>query len=83
MSCPRTTTSKVGAEGFEKKPVGTGPYMVDAYEGNSFLRLKANPNYFGGKPAFETVIFKFVPDTHQPRRRNRIRLLRRDARNPL
>lgn len=37
--------------------------MVDAYEGNSYLRLKANPNYFGGKPAFDTVIFKFVPDT--------------------
>ena len=26
------------------------------------MRLKANPNYWGGKPAFETVMFKFVPD---------------------
>lgn len=60
---PKDYFTKVGAESFEKKPVGTGPYMVDAYEGNSFLRLKANPNYFGGKPAFETVIYKFVPDT--------------------
>jgi peptide/nickel transport system substrate-binding protein len=59
---PKAYYEKVGAAGFEKKPIGTGPYMVDAYEGNSFLRLKANPNYFGGKPAFETVIFKFVPD---------------------
>ncbi len=59
---PKAYYEKVGAEGFEKKPVGTGPYMVDAYEGNAFLRLKANPTYFGGKPAFETVIFKFVPD---------------------
>jgi len=60
---PKDYYTKVGAQGFEKKPVGTGPYMVDAYEGNSYLRLKANPNYFGGKPAFDTVIFKFVPDT--------------------
>lgn len=59
---PKAYYEKVGAEGFEKKPIGTGPYMVDAYEGNAFLRLKANPNYFGGKPAFETVVFKFVPD---------------------
>ncbi|MDH6231902.1 peptide/nickel transport system substrate-binding protein [Mesorhizobium soli] len=59
---PKAHYEKVGAEGFEKKPIGTGPYMVDAYEGNSFLRLKANPNYFGGKPPFETVVFKFVPD---------------------
>ncbi|MDR3493847.1 MAG: ABC transporter substrate-binding protein [Ancalomicrobiaceae bacterium] len=59
---PKAYYTKVGAEGFEKKPVGTGPYMVDAYEGNAFLRLKANPTYWGGKPAFETVVFKFVPD---------------------
>ena len=31
-------------------------------EGNAFLRLKANPKYWGGKPAFETVVFKFVTD---------------------
>jgi peptide/nickel transport system substrate-binding protein len=60
---PKAYYEKVGPEGFEKAPIGTGPYMVDAYEGNAFLRLKANPNYFGGKPAFGTVVFKFVPDT--------------------
>lgn len=59
---PKAYYEKVGAEGFEKKPIGTGPYMVDEYQGNAFLRLKANPNYWGGKPPFETVIFKFVPD---------------------
>src|SRR5215831_14093444 len=59
---PKAYYEKVGAEGFEKKPIGTGPYMVDEYQGNAFLRLKANPAYWGGKPAFETVIFKFVPD---------------------
>ncbi len=59
---PKAYYEKVGPAGFEKKPVGTGPYMVDAYEGNAFLRLKANPDYWGDKPAFETVIFKFVTD---------------------
>lgn len=59
---PKAYYEKVGAEGFEKKPIGTGPYMVDEYSGNAFLRLKANPNYWGPKPAFQTVIFKFVPD---------------------
>src|SRR5665213_4499831 len=29
---------------------------------NAFLRLKANPKYWGGKPAFDTVVFKFVAD---------------------
>ena len=59
---PKTYYEKVGPEGFEKKPVGTGPYMFDAYEGNAYLRLKANPSYWGGKPPFETVVFKFVTD---------------------
>lgn len=59
---PKAYYEKVGPEGFEKHPIGSGPYMFDAYEGNSFLRLKANPHYFGGKPPFETVVFKFVPD---------------------
>ena len=59
---PKAYYEKVGAEGFEKKPIGTGPYMVDEYSGNAFLRLKANPNYWGDKPPFQTVIFKFVPD---------------------
>ena len=59
---PKAYYTKVGAEGFEAAPVGTGPYMVEKYERNAFVRLKANASYWGGKPAFETVIIKFVPD---------------------
>ena len=36
--------------------------MVEKFERNAFVRLKANPNYWGGKPDFETVTIKFVPD---------------------
>ncbi|MCB8840311.1 ABC transporter substrate-binding protein [Aurantimonas sp. VKM B-3413] len=59
---PKAYYEKVGAQGFEQKPVGTGPYMVDEFQSNGFLRLKRNPHYWGDKPAFETVIFKFVTD---------------------
>jgi peptide/nickel transport system substrate-binding protein len=59
---PKAYYTKVGAEGFEAKPIGTGPYMVEKYERNAFVRLKANPSYWGAKPAYETVIIKFVPD---------------------
>ncbi len=34
---PKAYYEKVGAEGFEKKPIGSGPYMVDEYQGNAFL----------------------------------------------
>jgi len=59
---PKAYYEKVGADGFEAAPVGTGPYMVDAFERNAYVRLKANPNYWGGKPEFETVTIKFVTD---------------------
>ena len=59
---PKACYEKVGAEGFEAAPVGTGPYMVEKFERNAFVRLKANANYWGGKPEFETVTIKFVPD---------------------
>jgi peptide/nickel transport system substrate-binding protein len=59
---PKAYYEKVGAEGFEAAPIGTGPYMVDSFERNAFVRLKANPNYWGGKPEFDAVTIKFVPD---------------------
>ena len=59
---PKTYYEKVGAEGFEAAPIGTGPYMVDKFERNAFVRLKANANYWGGKPEFDTVTIKFVTD---------------------
>ncbi len=60
---PKAYYEKVGAEGFEAAPIGTGPYMVEKFERNAFVRLKANANYWGGKPDFDTVTIKFVPDS--------------------
>ena len=77
---PKAYYEKVGAEGFEAKPIGSGPYMVDQFERNAFVRLKANPNYWGGKPAFETVVYQVRAGCHKPGGRNRIRLLGRDCR---
>jgi peptide/nickel transport system substrate-binding protein len=59
---PKAAYEKVGAEGFEKKPIGSGPYMVEEFDRNSFVRLRAFPKWWGGKPAFESVVFKFVGD---------------------
>ncbi len=59
---PKAYYEKVGPEGFEAAPIGTGPYMVEKFERNAFVRLKANANYWGGKPEFETVTIKFVTD---------------------
>jgi peptide/nickel transport system substrate-binding protein len=41
---PKKAYMAAGPEGFEKKAIGSGPYMVERSEPNSFVRLKALPN---------------------------------------
>ena len=59
---PKNYYEKVGADGFEKHPIGSGPYMFDAFERGSFVRLKAFPDYWGGPAGFSTVLYKFITD---------------------
>ena len=59
---PKKYYEEVGAAGFEAAPIGTGPYMVEKFERNAFVRLKANENYWGGVPEFKSVTIKFVTD---------------------
>lgn len=59
---PKSYYEKVGAEGFESAPIGSGPYKVEQFERNAFLRLSAHEGYWGGTPAFKSVVIKFVPD---------------------
>ncbi|MCB1361371.1 MAG: peptide ABC transporter substrate-binding protein, partial [Rhodobacteraceae bacterium] len=59
---PKAYYERVGADGFEAAPIGTGPYMVEQYERNAFVRLRANPHYWNGVPEFESVTIRFVTD---------------------
>ncbi|TNF61359.1 MAG: peptide ABC transporter substrate-binding protein [Rhodobacteraceae bacterium] len=59
---PKKYYETVGADGFEAAPIGTGPYKVDRFERNAFVRLVANEDYWGGAPEFKTVTIKFVTD---------------------
>ncbi|MCY4086220.1 MAG: ABC transporter substrate-binding protein [Actinomycetia bacterium] len=42
--------------------IGFGPYYLEEFTAGQQLVLKANPNYYGGKPAFDTIIYRAVPD---------------------
>lgn len=44
------------------KPVGSGPYMYDSMTPLKAVYLKANPNYFNGKPNIETIQINLIPD---------------------
>ena len=38
--------------------VGSGPFVIEQYEPEQFVRMRANPNYWKGDPAIDTVIFQ-------------------------
>jgi peptide/nickel transport system substrate-binding protein len=45
---------------FNQHPVGSGPYRVVEWKRGDRLRLAANPAYWRGAPAFETIVVRFI-----------------------
>lgn len=54
--------ASVGPTGFAEKPVGIGQFNFSEWIKGDRVILKANPNYWGDKPAFETLVFKSYPE---------------------
>ena len=54
--------AEIDRSDFARKPVYTGAYIVEEWLQGESLTLRANPEYFGGAPAIETVISRFIPD---------------------
>ena len=38
--------------------VGSGPFVLEKFEKGQFARFKANPNFWGGKPAVDEVVLR-------------------------
>jgi len=50
------------ANALAAKPDGTGPYSLVTWDRNNQVVMKAQPNYFRGKPKITNLIFKDMPD---------------------
>ena len=48
-------------EGFNARPIGTGPFAFAEMHQGEFIRLVANEDYFRGAPKLESVTYRFVP----------------------
>ncbi len=59
---PEHVVTKVGNEAFNLAPVGSGPYQFDGWDRGVSVTLKKNDNYWGDEGAFETAVFRAVPD---------------------
>jgi peptide/nickel transport system substrate-binding protein len=61
---PGKYMDEVGVEGFQQKPVGTGPFMFDSWVKGDHITYKANPNYWQeGLPKAAELTFRFIPDS--------------------
>jgi peptide/nickel transport system substrate-binding protein len=43
--------------------VGTAPYRLTRWEQNSQIQLVANPYYWRGKPPFDRIVIRHIPDS--------------------
>jgi peptide/nickel transport system substrate-binding protein len=60
-------SGKAAASSYQNKPpiVGDGPFQIVEWQKGKFVRLEANPEYWGGAPKVDEVIFQLYtnPDT--------------------
>ncbi len=63
---PKDYFEKVGFDGFEKAPVGTGPYKVVENVPGETITFEANTDYFTGgarpAPQIGKIVFRTIPD---------------------
>ncbi|SMQ85456.1 peptide/nickel transport system substrate-binding protein [Devosia lucknowensis] len=52
----------MGADEYGRKPIGSGPYVVESWVSDVAVTLQRNDNYWGNKGTYPTVIFQTVPD---------------------
>src|SRR5215470_9997632 len=60
---PKKYLESVGNDGFNAKPVGTGPLRFVSWVKDDKLTVEANIEYWGGKPDFDKMIVRSIPET--------------------
>jgi peptide/nickel transport system substrate-binding protein len=60
---PRRYFEQVGRDGFNQKPIGSGPYRVIDYQRDSRIVLEAYDKYWGGRAKIRNVTFQIIKDT--------------------
>jgi peptide/nickel transport system substrate-binding protein len=49
---------------FNRKPVGTGPFMFKEWRSGDHVTVERNPDYYFGRPKLARIIYKEIPDAN-------------------
>src|SRR5206468_12952679 len=60
---PKKYLESVGNDGFNAKPAGTGPMKFVSWTKDDKLVLDGNDGYWGGKPDFDRMTMRPIPET--------------------
>jgi peptide/nickel transport system substrate-binding protein len=53
----------INTDGFNRKPVGTGPYRLKEWIAGQKIVLEANERYFEGRPNIGQYLYRIIPDS--------------------
>jgi peptide/nickel transport system substrate-binding protein len=59
---PARYFQEVGPEGFEKQPIGSGPFKFVEWVRGDHLRLDASVDYWGGRPNADAIVVRPKPE---------------------
>ncbi len=58
----RATFSVRNSE-FSRHPIGTGPFRFSEWRPDQYIHLQRNDDYWGGKPEYQNLFFRVIPDS--------------------
>lgn len=53
---------EVGMDALANQGMGTGPFKLVEYDRESFARMVANDDYWGGRPEIDELVFRVIPE---------------------
>jgi peptide/nickel transport system substrate-binding protein len=59
---PPAYFAEVGADGYRRNPIGTGPYRFVEHVRDTRAVIEENPDYWGGPQRFSRIIYRPIPE---------------------
>ncbi|MBT9258879.1 MAG: hypothetical protein KM310_03835 [Clostridiales bacterium] len=64
MIASKENFDKLGQADYARHPVGTGPFIFQAWVPGQLVVLRKNPDYWGEKAKLDTLIFRPIPEAN-------------------